>query len=69
MTGLIVTWLDRKKFGFIRPDGSDEEIFLHISDLPDRESIPVNTRVSFDLGVYGGRKKAINVEVAEGMQR
>jgi len=69
MTGLITTWLKRKGFGFVRPDGSDEEIFLHISDLPNRVPIPVNTRVEFGLGIYGGRKKAINVKAVEGVQR
>lgn len=66
MTGLIVTWIPRKGVGFIRPDGSDDEIFLHISDLPNRKPFPVNTRVQFGLGVYGGRKKAINLTAMEG---
>ena len=64
MTGIIVSWIERKKFGFILPDDSNgEEIFLHISDCPNGQPVTVNTRVSFELGTYGGRKKAVRVEV------
>jgi cold shock CspA family protein len=63
ITGLVVDWIDRKKFGFILPDGSDSEIFIHITDCPGRQPLAVNTRVSFELGAYGGRKKATQVRV------
>jgi len=35
-------WLDP-------PYGSDKEPLLYISDLPNRQPIPVNTRVQFEL--------------------
>ncbi len=32
-TGTINKWFENKKFGFILPDGSDQELFFHISDV------------------------------------
>lgn len=66
MTGLVVTWVRNRGFGFIRPDGCDDELFVHRIDLtPIQQSLLVNTRVTFDIGVYGGRKKAVNVRAVE----
>ncbi len=61
--GTIVTWFEKRGFGFIRRDDNTDEIFLHLSDVPDRKPLPKNTRVSFELGSLGGRIKAVNVRV------
>ena len=64
--GNIVTWFPNRRFGFIRTDNSDTELFVHASDfLPDGEPFPKGTRVKFQVGMFGGRPKAIKVEVAE----
>lgn len=63
--GLVSTWIRNRGFGFVRPDGSDKEIFLHISDCPDHHPLVVNTRVRFSLGSYGNRQKAVNVRVLQ----
>ena len=34
-SGKVLGWNDTKKFGFISEDGTNERIFIHISDLPE----------------------------------
>ncbi len=67
MLGTIVSWFDHRGYGFIRPDvpvaDMPVEIFIHISDTPDQQPLLTNARVSFDIGKFGGRTKAINVQV------
>ena len=63
--GFIVTWFHNRNFGFIRTENSDKELFAHASDFPDGKPIPKGTRVKFQIGMFGGRPKAIKVEVAE----
>ncbi|MBF1302006.1 MAG: cold shock domain-containing protein, partial [Neisseria sp.] len=40
MKGIIVKWDDEKGYGFIRIDGSKQEIFCHISDFSQRSPRP-----------------------------
>jgi cold shock CspA family protein len=64
MNGTLISWFKHRNYGFIRPELTDDEIFCHITDLPNNEPLPKNTRVKFEIGNFGGRRKAINVEVA-----
>lgn len=65
MLGTIAAW--RHGFGFIRPDlripDAPTEIFIHISDAPNQQPLSVNTRISFETVMFGGRIKATNVTV------
>jgi cold shock CspA family protein len=65
MLGTLVSWFNPRSYGFIRPDspvaGLPVEIFAHISDMPNRQPLPKDTRVSFEIGTFGGRTKAINI--------
>lgn len=64
MYGTCTSWIRRRGFGFIRPDGSAEgEIFCHFSDCPDGEPLTVGTRVQYELVVFGNRYKAANVTI------
>jgi uncharacterized membrane protein YsdA (DUF1294 family)/cold shock CspA family protein len=38
--GKLTTWKDDRGFGFIKPDDSEQEIFLHISELKDSTRRP-----------------------------
>lgn len=39
MKGIIVKWDDEKGYGFIRIDGSKQEIFCHISNFSQRSLV------------------------------
>ena len=55
MKGIIVKWDDEKGYGFIRIDGSKQEIFCHISDFSQRSPRPeLNKAVGFEV-VSGGK--------------
>ncbi|MCB1684690.1 MAG: cold shock and DUF1294 domain-containing protein [Pseudomonadales bacterium] len=62
--GLIQKWDDARGFGFIRPAGSNGQVFLHISALTHRNRRPAeNDAVSYRLARDPkGRAKAIDVE-------
>lgn len=60
-TGTVKFFNDSKGFGFIKPDNSGDDIFVHSSGLIDQ--IRQNDKVSFE--VQKGKKgmNAVNVKV------
>lgn len=60
-TGTIKFFNATKGYGFIKEDGSETEIFVHITGLIDQ---PVNTgdKVSFDISEGRKGMNAINVK-------
>ena len=62
-TGTVKFFNETKGFGFIKPDGSGEDIFVHVTGLVDK--IRENDRVTFE--VQNGRKglNAVNVKVTQ----
>ncbi|MEI7726291.1 MAG: cold shock domain-containing protein, partial [Bacteroidota bacterium] len=50
---------ERKGFGFILDDASQQDVFVHVSGLVDK--IRENDQVTFDLTEDNRGKKAINV--------
>ncbi|MGV3557511.1 cold-shock protein [Larkinella arboricola] len=60
-TGTVKFFNELKGFGFISPDGSEQDIFVHTSGLID--TIRQNDQVKFEL--VEGKKglNAVNVEI------
>lgn len=60
--GTVKFFNETKGFGFIKPSGGGDEIFVHVSGLIDK--IRENDRVTFD--VQNGRKglNAVNVKLS-----
>ena len=60
--GVVKFFNETKGFGFIKAEGSGEEIFVHVSGL--KEEIQENDNVIFD--VQDGKKglNAVNVKLA-----
>ncbi len=63
MQGTVKFFNDSKGFGFIKPDDSSEDIFVHSSGLIDE--IRENDKVEYDT--EQGRKglNAVNVKVVD----
>lgn len=59
-TGKVKFFNERKGFGFIVDDESQQDIFVHVSGLVDK--IRENDTVSFDITEDKRGKKAINVK-------
>ncbi|MCX6278804.1 MAG: cold shock domain-containing protein [Bacteroidetes bacterium] len=60
--GTVKFFNERKGFGFIMDDATQQEVFVHVSGLVDK--IRENDRVSFDITEDSRGKKAINVRKA-----
>jgi CspA family cold shock protein len=58
-TGKVKFFNERKGFGFILDDASQQDVFVHVSGLVDK--IRENDQVSFDITEDSRGKKAINV--------
>jgi CspA family cold shock protein len=57
--GKVKFFNERKGFGFIVDDESQQDVFVHVSGLVDK--IRENDEVTFDLTEDNRGKKAINV--------
>lgn len=62
----IVKWFNTTKgYGFIKPDTSTRDVFVHATALQGVTSLAENQRVSFDVESDGkGKTKAVNVRPA-----
>jgi CspA family cold shock protein len=59
-TGTVKFFNETKGFGFIKVDGSGEEIFVHVSGLVD--NIQQDDKVTFDIGQGKKGMTATNVK-------
>lgn len=61
-TGVVKFFNETKGFGFIKVDGSNEEVFVHVTGLKDK--IRENDAVTFE--VQEGKKglNAVNVKLS-----
>ena len=58
-TGVVKFFNDTKGYGFIKEDGSDNEIFVHASSVNGH--ITQGDKVSFDVMKGNGGVNAVNV--------
>lgn len=65
LIGTVSEYDLKRGFGFIRPEKSFKNIFVHHSDIqmPGFRKLEENDRVKFQIGTGpDGRTKAVNVE-------
>jgi CspA family cold shock protein len=60
--GVVKFFNETKGFGFIKVDGSNEEVFVHVSGL--NEKIRENDVVVFDIQQGKKGPNAVNVKLA-----
>ena len=64
MTGKVILWKPRTGYGFIRPNGADQDIFVHHSGLlstAKRKDLREEARVTFEVVEDARGPKAVNV--------
>jgi uncharacterized membrane protein YsdA (DUF1294 family)/cold shock CspA family protein len=63
--GELVEWDDDRGFGFIRPDGGGERLFVHIKSIRRMVNRPrIGDRVSYNVGTdRDGRAAAVGAEI------
>ncbi|MBN3036235.1 MAG: cold shock domain-containing protein [Bacteroidales bacterium] len=59
-TGTVKFYLEKKGYGFIVEDETQQDIFFHVSGLVDK--VNDEDKVSFDLVDDNRGKKAVNVK-------
>jgi cold shock protein len=66
-TGRIESFKGDRGYGFIAPDEGGKNVFVHISELPNKLEPPVGARVEFEVTTgRDGRTCASDVRLIEG---
>lgn len=47
--GTVASWVDGRKFGFIKPDAAAPDIFFHVASCEFREEPRIGDRVSYEV--------------------
>ncbi len=63
MKGKIIKYFSRRGFGFIAPEGSQDEIFFHVSNYPEMVQPEIGKGVEFVLIETPKGKEATKIEV------
>ena len=61
-TGIIKFFNRKKGFGFIKYEDSEQEIFVHATQIPEKRTIKENDRVTFEEQDGERGLSAVNVK-------
>ena len=64
LEGIVKRWLDRG-YGFIDVEGSDDDVFVHYSNLDGVFELRAGQKVEFDLEDSPKGPRAVNVKIVE----
>ncbi|PWA34650.1 zinc finger, CCHC-type, Nucleic acid-binding, OB-fold protein [Artemisia annua] len=67
-TGVVICFFDQKGYGFIKPDSSDDDLFVHYSEIQSEghRSLQEGQKVKFSVSVKNDKKQAVNVTALDG---
>ena len=63
LEGIVKKWLDGRGFGFIEVDDSDDDVFVHHSELQGTYSLMSGQKVEFEVEDSPKGPRATNVNV------
>ncbi|MCK4317830.1 cold shock domain-containing protein [Candidatus Bathyarchaeota archaeon] len=63
MEGIVKKWLDGRGFGFIEVDDSEDDVFVHHSELQGTYSLMSGQKVEFEVEDSDKGPRATNVKV------
>ena len=65
MQASVIWFNNAKGYGFLRPEGSDKDIFVHFSDIEmtGYKTLEEGAKVEFELGTCEKGQKACKVRV------
>jgi len=55
--GVVISWLDEKGFGFIKPDRGGDDLFCHASGLKDGDALKEGSEVTYEENYDHARGK------------
>ncbi len=66
-TGTVKWYNPTKGYGFIKPDDSNDDVFVHISavERAGLETLSEGQRVSYELETRRGKTSAVNLQIAD----
>jgi CspA family cold shock protein len=64
-TGTVKWYNPAKRFGFIKPDDSSSDVFVHVSALEQAglAMLDEGQRVQYDLAENKGKMSAVNLKI------
>ncbi len=64
-TGIVKFFKAEKGWRFIKPEESEDDVFVHIRDIPGQQPLQQGMRVGYDRhqDERTGRTKAVNVRI------
>ncbi|MBY0407155.1 MAG: cold-shock protein [Rickettsiales bacterium] len=66
-TGVVKWFNPEKRFGFLKPDTGEGDVFIHISALEDAglSGLDEQQRVEYDLAEKNGKLSAVNLKLVK----
>jgi len=63
LEGVVKNWMDGRGYGFIEVEDSDEDVFVHHSELKDTYALRRGQKVEFEVeSTYKG-PRAVDVKI------
>ncbi len=67
LTGSIISFKEDRGYGFIRQEGSEDNVYLHVSALQSAEieKVEVGQKLTFEILSENGKNSAVNIKLID----